>query len=108
MGIFNKEGHIKFWGSFSKRWPRKFSSETFYKRLQKFNTNRQIMICTIVNDCLFVCYKLDLNVTSSLVIQIYGSFTLATFVSKTIGNSNTHRNLMSMATCDCSCLGHLG
>jgi hypothetical protein len=30
MGNFNKEGQIKVRGSFSKRWLRKFCSETFY------------------------------------------------------------------------------
>jgi hypothetical protein len=29
-GVFNKERQIKVPGSFSKRWPRKFCSETFY------------------------------------------------------------------------------
>ncbi len=30
IGSYNNEGQIKVKGSFSKRWPRKFRSETFY------------------------------------------------------------------------------
>jgi len=39
MGLFNKEGEVKFQGRFSKGGLRKFCSETFYKRLRRFNTN---------------------------------------------------------------------
>jgi hypothetical protein len=34
MESFNKEGQIKVWGSFSKRWPRKFCSEMCLQPLQ--------------------------------------------------------------------------
>jgi hypothetical protein len=45
-GEFNKEGQIKVRGSFSKRWPRKFCSKTFYNSLRKFNTNAKIIHAT--------------------------------------------------------------